>query len=353
MKITASVIIPTYNKSQYLDYTLMGYLNQSVKNYEIIIINDGSTDNTDEIIDKYIYSLPIHYYKKDNGGISESRNVGLSLAQSDVVVFTDDDRIPSPNFIENIINLINRFPKTVIIGQKEEVYTIYSNNLVISDININESIRGREILHNWKVKNRERKLKEGMPLITTKEIAEDFYKVMHSLHYRTAKDNYQYVIERYGNNLQDFKFGWVMATGGNTSFNKKYVPKIQFDTSFKKWGVEDIEFAYRLYLSGYNFIHSDDVVNYHQRHLSCSDKHQTLTKNLAVFATKYPCLEVFLYWQRFQGRKWKADFNYISCNETYEYLNSLPIEHPLSIYQNHLLKQWEETQKVVVNNHID
>ncbi|SHL19808.1 Glycosyltransferase involved in cell wall bisynthesis [Anaerocolumna jejuensis DSM 15929] len=350
MKVSASVIIPTYNKSQYLDYTLAGYLNQSVKDYELIIINDGSDDITDEIVKKYINKLPIQYCVKKNGGISESRNKGLSLAQSDIIIFTDDDRIPSPDFIENIITTICNSPKTVVVGQKEEIYTIYSEKIVVSGTNINESIRGQEIIQNWKMVNKGIGLMVSMPFTTTKDITSDFNKTINRLYFRTAKDNYRYVIDRYGNKLLDFNFGWVMATGGNTSFNRKYVPEIQFDTSFVKWGVEDIEFAYRLNINGYKFIHSDEVINYHQRHANGGDRHQTLTNNLAIFATKYPNLDVYLYWQRFQGRKWKADFNYIRCNETYQYLNGLSFEHPLWIYQNHLLKQWEESQKAIINS---
>ena len=73
-----SVIVPVYNVYKYLDKCLNSLVNQTLKDIEIIIVNDGSKENEEEIINKYLdkYSN-IKYYKKENGGLSSARNYGI------------------------------------------------------------------------------------------------------------------------------------------------------------------------------------------------------------------------------------------------------------------------------------
>lgn len=79
---TISVIVPVYNGATYLDKCLNSLLNQSIDDLEVILVNDGSTDSSEKIIDKYVYSYSNIFKKinKKNGGQGSARNLGISYS---------------------------------------------------------------------------------------------------------------------------------------------------------------------------------------------------------------------------------------------------------------------------------
>ena len=101
-----SVIIPTYNSEKYLIDSIASVLHQTYNNIEIIVVNDGSTDNTDDIIKPYLGS--IKYIKQENYGASAARNIGIKNAHGNFIAFLDADDLFEPNVIkgqvENILN---------------------------------------------------------------------------------------------------------------------------------------------------------------------------------------------------------------------------------------------------------
>lgn len=88
-----SIIVPVYNTEEYLQRCLDSILNQTYNNYEIIIVNDGSTDGSKEIIKSYISKYPdkIIVVNKKNGGLSSARNKGVKKAKGDYILFVDSD----------------------------------------------------------------------------------------------------------------------------------------------------------------------------------------------------------------------------------------------------------------------
>lgn len=99
MKI--SVIIPVYNVYDYLDKCLSSLVNQTDTNFEVIIVNDGSTDDSQKIIDKYVSeNANMHSYIKENGGLASARNYGLKKATGDYILFLDSDDYYELNTIE-------------------------------------------------------------------------------------------------------------------------------------------------------------------------------------------------------------------------------------------------------------
>lgn len=100
----SSVIITTHNRPYYLDKVLFGYLHQAVSPYEIVIADDGSDDETPEIIAKYqaLASFPIHHAWQPFGGkpqIAKARNTATRVASGDYLIYTDGDCIPGPHFV--------------------------------------------------------------------------------------------------------------------------------------------------------------------------------------------------------------------------------------------------------------
>lgn len=101
MNSKVSVIVPCYNQAQFLAETLDSVLVQTYENWECIIVNDGSTDNTEVIAKEYCNKdNRFIYHKKENGGLSSARNAGLNIAQGDYVQFLDSDDILLPNKLE-------------------------------------------------------------------------------------------------------------------------------------------------------------------------------------------------------------------------------------------------------------
>lgn len=100
-----SVIVPVYNVEKYLRKCLDSLVNQTFSDYEVILVNDGSTDNSQNIIDEYASKYPcIKALKKDNGGMSSARNVGLDVATGDYYAFVDSDDFVELDFLEKMYN---------------------------------------------------------------------------------------------------------------------------------------------------------------------------------------------------------------------------------------------------------
>lgn len=87
-----SIIVPCYNQAQFLDEALQSVLAQTYTNWECIIVNDGSPDNTEELAEKWVSKdSRFIYLKKKNGGLSSARNTGLEVAKGDYIQFLDSD----------------------------------------------------------------------------------------------------------------------------------------------------------------------------------------------------------------------------------------------------------------------
>lgn len=102
-----TVIVPVYNVEQYLDKCISSILQQSYKNLEIIVVDDGSTDGSSEICD--IWSAKeknIHVIHKENGGLSDARNAGLAVANGEYISFIDSDDWVQPKFIETLMRAL-------------------------------------------------------------------------------------------------------------------------------------------------------------------------------------------------------------------------------------------------------
>ena len=112
MKFTPliSVVIPAYNAEQFLDETLESVLSQTYENWECIIVNDGSTDNTESIAKKWCEKdARFCYFYKENSGVSDTRNLGIKEARGEYIAFLDADDLYMPNFLEVCLeNLVEK-----------------------------------------------------------------------------------------------------------------------------------------------------------------------------------------------------------------------------------------------------
>lgn len=109
MKVLYSIIIPLFNKEQYIVKCISSVINQSCKNFEIIVIDDGSTDQSAYLVNQIKHNRLTLIHQK-NSGVSAARNMGMNKARGDFVCFLDADDWYEPTFLENIDSLINKIP---------------------------------------------------------------------------------------------------------------------------------------------------------------------------------------------------------------------------------------------------
>ncbi len=103
-----SVIIPTFNRAQFIRRTIDSVLNQTYRDYEIIIIDDGSTDNTKEVVESY--GDKVRYYRQANNGVATARNTGIAKADGEYIAFLDSDDIFLTENLETKISFFESHP---------------------------------------------------------------------------------------------------------------------------------------------------------------------------------------------------------------------------------------------------
>lgn len=116
-----SVIIPTYNREQYLSDAIDSVIEQTFSDYEIIVVDDGSTDNTKEVLRKY--NGKIRYFFQKNNGPSAARNMGLKQALGEYVAFLDSDDIWFTDYLEENINLLEKCYDLAMTDNYVDIYT--------------------------------------------------------------------------------------------------------------------------------------------------------------------------------------------------------------------------------------
>lgn len=142
-----SVIIPLYNKENYVEKAINSILNQTYNNFEIIIIDDCSTDLSYEIAKKNV-SEKIRLIKHDkNKGLSASRNTGIVNSKAEYITFLDADDVWKPTYLEEIKSLIDSFPEAKLFATNYE--EVYPNEVVILPKNNANTIESSQIIEDF------------------------------------------------------------------------------------------------------------------------------------------------------------------------------------------------------------
>ena len=123
-----SIIVPVYNVEKYLAKCLDSLVNQTLKDIEIIVVNDGSPDNSEQIIKKYLKKYPdkIIYLKKENGGQGSARNLGIEKSNGEYIGFVDSDDYVDINMFEKMYNKVKEKESDIVICGRYEVDEITS-----------------------------------------------------------------------------------------------------------------------------------------------------------------------------------------------------------------------------------
>lgn len=140
-----SVIIPLYNKASYIEKALKSVLAQTYTDYEIIIVDDGSTDNGLEVVQQFNGSTiqQFNVITQQNSGVSIARNNGVKAAIGEYVAFLDADDWWKPTFLEEMNNLVEKYPSAGIYGSS--YYKVKNGRNIPANIGVEKDFESGEI----------------------------------------------------------------------------------------------------------------------------------------------------------------------------------------------------------------
>lgn len=124
-----SVIIPVYNVEEYIEECIESVVNQTLKEIEIIIVNDGTQDNSMKKIEKFLFDKRIIIINKENGGVSSARNCGLEIAKGEYIAFLDSDDFIDEMMLEKMYS------------SSEKADIVFSNIIEYNDITKEKKFR--------------------------------------------------------------------------------------------------------------------------------------------------------------------------------------------------------------------
>jgi len=130
-----SIVIPVYNKENFVGKTLKSVLAQTYTDIEIILVNDGSTDNSETVIQSF-QDDRIRYFSKANEGVALARNFGIEKATSDFICFLDADDYWYPKFLETMKSTIEKLPEQKVFACAIEIET--ENKIFAADYSIDK-----------------------------------------------------------------------------------------------------------------------------------------------------------------------------------------------------------------------
>lgn len=133
-KIKVSIIVPVYNVEDYIEECIDSIVNQTLKEIEIIIVNDGTKDNSIKKIEKYLSDPRVVLINKENGGLSSARNAGLKLAKGEYISFIDSDDFIELTMLEDLYN------------NSEDSEIVFSDIILYNNITKEKKDRKRNII---------------------------------------------------------------------------------------------------------------------------------------------------------------------------------------------------------------
>lgn len=241
-KARVSIVIPTRNRAKKLRGCLEKLREQDFKNFEIVVVDDGSTDNTKEVVRKFS-GLEIKYIYQEHIQQGAARNKGIKNASGKYIAFIGDDIFPETRWLS-------------------EHMKVHEQNMGIAVLGF--TLWPRE----WKIN--------------------DFMKYL-----APNGPQFNYGIIEDVNNC-----GWDFFLTSNISLEKIWFEKDLFDENFRGWGYEDLELGYRLEKKGLRIVFNNKAVAYHHHYYDNPEAFLKKQKNAAYsalyFSKKFPELQKVL-----------------------------------------------------------
>ena len=233
-----SIVIPVYNRIDMLRRTIAMLTHQSYPLHllEIIIADDGSDDNPEQLIEEFKEFFDVNYVRQKDEGyrLSHVRNLGVRSARYENIIILDCDMAPTPNLVRIFAKWLALDKKVILIGHRRYV-----------DAN---NIDPQEVMKSPAV------MLELPPVATKNAVMK-----------QSPSKDWRESIYLETNNLKDSPHPFRASSCGNVAFHRRVFQHAgEFDESFTAWGAEDNEFGYRVFNQGYYFVPLLDAIGMHQ-----------------------------------------------------------------------------------------
>lgn len=176
-----SVIIPVYNAQKGIHRCLDSLFEQTFQDFELLLLNDGSTDQSLDILDEYAsQNEQIKVINKENEGVAKTRNLGISLAQGEYIVFIDNDDFIAPDYLESFYQAIHNGHQDIVLGGYKRVN---QDNKILFQQDLKESEWAKYIIvAPWARIYRSSFLKQNQIAFFDYPIGEDVIFSLHAYH---------------------------------------------------------------------------------------------------------------------------------------------------------------------------
>jgi glycosyltransferase involved in cell wall biosynthesis len=265
-----TVIVPTYNRAKLLCYTLDSLVGQTFEphRFEVIVVDDGSSDNSDEVVQEYVHKLNIKYFFQEDKGyrVASARNIGLAHAQGEVIIFIDSGVLLGSNTVQSHWDFHWSKPgMSAVIGY---VYGFDQND------------------------HQTRELIEAIDCQCPDN------SIRHFENTGQFTDLRELAYKQYGDDIHNMLAPWIFCWTCNLSVRKQSIDAVgDFDTNFDlRWGAEDQDLALRLFKSGVNIYLNREAVSIHYPHYK--DEMKNLAEDLEnrkYLHQKHQIIETQLY----------------------------------------------------------
>lgn len=290
--LSASVVMPTFNKARYLDLTLASFLHQTSRDYEIVITDDGSTDATQDVIARYHGRLNLQYLRQPNRGRAAARNAAIQQASGDIIIFADDDRLASPDFVAaHVASFSHAAERKLVLGWQYSVLTWWSRGMDLWQRVLPVFVRSPELTGRLLAQ-------EELQVVTAEDVEHHFARVLDSVSLPEPwwEGRVMPTLEAFGDDLSAFRLCWSLGTTGNMSVTRERLLEVgMFDEAFSQWGLEDTELSYRLVHAGHRTVVNRDALNFHQIHANSPTRLAEWHENYRYFARKHDSIQLSLY----------------------------------------------------------
>lgn len=236
-----SIIVPIYNMEKYLDKCINSIINQTYKNIEIILVDDGSTDKSSKIINKYKkLDKRIKAYYKKNGGLSDARNYGIDKATGEYIGFIDSDDYIEKNMYETLYNNIIKYNADI---------SVVGFNVVYESSDINR-VKYQEVTDKLEIYNR----KEAFDLLFDANKFGNF--AWNKLYKKELFKNIKYPL---GKKMEDLGTTYKLVEISNKIVYEPLKLYNYFQRSGSIMNNKDLKFMKDIYLLSYErFIYYDN-----------------------------------------------------------------------------------------------
>jgi glycosyltransferase involved in cell wall biosynthesis len=259
------------------------------KEYEVIVIDNGSNDNTKELLSALDLDLNLIIIRTpQNQSRGKARNLGIQASSGDIIIFSDGDMISDHNFVSQHASA-HKIKNRVVCGINwDKIYTYFYKDF-----------KGKLLKNFIEIQTKSNQiprlayLKDKECLIDKKSIIDDSYK-QYVFTQALKEQGYKRVLEIYGNEFREYCFPWSFFITNNCSVRKDTIIEAgMFDEGYEGWGCEDLDLGYRLYKNGCIFI-KQDIKSVHQEHpIKLGDDG---IKNIYRFTEKYDSAEILLFY---------------------------------------------------------